>query len=176
MSIESAFVAASTLSQRIWVVDDDRSVRFVLATALRDAGYAVAVSYTHLDVYKRQSPRFAEGWLSRMEGGGWLLEAHPVGEFPALDPTQALPSALAAALKGLAHELRNPLAGLKGAAQLLARRASHRDQEERELIELIGSEIERLNGLLDQLLSPSPQRPHAPLNIHLVLELSLIHI
>ena len=28
-------------SQRIWVVDDDRSVRFVLATALRDAGYDV---------------------------------------------------------------------------------------------------------------------------------------
>ncbi|MBN6150661.1 nitrogen regulation protein NR(I) [Xanthomonas sp. AmX2] len=28
-------------SQRIWVVDDDRSVRFVLSTALRDAGYAV---------------------------------------------------------------------------------------------------------------------------------------
>jgi two-component system nitrogen regulation response regulator GlnG len=29
------------LNARIWVVDDDRSVRFVLATALRDAGYAV---------------------------------------------------------------------------------------------------------------------------------------
>ncbi|WP_058363073.1 nitrogen regulation protein NR(I) [Xanthomonas translucens] len=28
-------------SQRIWVVDDDRSVRFVLSTALRDAGYRV---------------------------------------------------------------------------------------------------------------------------------------
>lgn len=28
-------------TQRIWVVDDDRSVRFVLSTALRDAGYAV---------------------------------------------------------------------------------------------------------------------------------------
>ena len=26
---------------RIWVVDDDRGVRFVLATALREAGYAV---------------------------------------------------------------------------------------------------------------------------------------
>ncbi|WAC62551.1 nitrogen regulation protein NR(I) [Pseudoxanthomonas sp. SL93] len=33
--------AAGHDAQRIWVVDDDRSVRFVLATALRDAGYAV---------------------------------------------------------------------------------------------------------------------------------------
>ncbi len=119
-----------------------------------------------------EAPRFAEGWLSRMEGGGWLLEAHPVDEFPAIDPTQALPSALSAALKGLAHELRNPLAGLKGAAQLLARRAQQRgdNDDERELIALIEAETERLNGLLEQLLSPAPQRPHAALNIHAVLE------
>ncbi len=117
-----------------------------------------------------EAPRFAEGWMSRRDDGGWLLEAHPVDEFPGLDPTQALPSALSAALKGLAHELRNPLAGLKGAAQLLARRATHRDAQERELVELIGTEIERLNSLLDQLLSPSPAAPHAPLNIHAALE------
>jgi two-component system nitrogen regulation sensor histidine kinase GlnL len=119
-----------------------------------------------------ESPRFAEGWLSRLDGGGWLLECHPVDEFPGVDPSLALPSALTAALKGLAHELRNPLAGLKGAAQLLARRAQLRsdNDDERELITLIESEIGRLNTLLEQLLSPSPQRPHAPLNIHLVLE------
>ncbi|WP_282296045.1 ATP-binding protein [Stenotrophomonas sp. PS02289] len=116
------------------------------------------------------APRFAEGWLSRRDESGWLLEAHPVDEFPGLDPTQALPSALSAALKGLAHELRNPLAGLKGAAQLLARRSAQRDADERELIALIGSEIERLNGLLEQLLSPAPAAPHAPLNIHASLE------
>ena len=116
--------------------------------------------------------RFAEGWLSRLDEGGWLLEAHPLDEFPALDPAQVLPSALGAALKGLAHELRNPLAGLKGAAQLLARRALHRDdnEDERELIALIEAETERLNGLLEQLLSPAPQRPHTALNIHVVLE------
>ncbi|MET0756118.1 MAG: nitrogen regulation protein NR(I) [Pseudoxanthomonas sp.] len=42
MSIDPAsFEPAPPNAQRIWVVDDDRSVRFVLATALRDAGYAV---------------------------------------------------------------------------------------------------------------------------------------
>ena len=117
-----------------------------------------------------ETPRFADGWLSAVEEGGWLLEAHPVDEFQGADPAQVLPGAFSAALKGLAHELRNPLAGLKGAAQLLARRASGRDADERELIELIGAEIERLNTLLEQLLSPAPQRPHAPLNIHAALE------
>ncbi|KRG87305.1 histidine kinase [Stenotrophomonas daejeonensis] len=116
-----------------------------------------------------EAPRFADGWLSAREGG-WLLEAHPVDEFPTADPAQVLPGAFSAALKGLAHELRNPLAGLKGAAQLLARRAHGRDVEERELVELIGVEIERLNTLLEQLLSPAPPRPHAPLNIHAALE------
>ncbi|MGN6113712.1 MAG: two-component system sensor histidine kinase NtrB [Luteimonas sp.] len=119
-----------------------------------------------------QPPRFADVALSPRDGGGWWLEAHPVDEFPGEDPALALPGALSAALKGLAHELRNPLAGLKGAAQLLARRAAARggDDDSRELTALIQSEVERLAALLDRLLSPAPPRPHAPLNIHAVLE------
>jgi two-component system nitrogen regulation sensor histidine kinase GlnL len=118
-----------------------------------------------------QPPRFADIALSPREGGGWWLEAHPVDEFPGEDPALALPGALAAALKGLAHELRNPLAGLKGAAQLLARRADARgDEDSRELTALIGAEVDRLAALLDRLLSPAPPREHAPLNIHAVLE------
>ena len=119
------------------------------------------------------APRFADIWLTGLESGGWLLEAHPVDEFPGEDPVAALPSALSAALKGLAHELRNPLAGLKGAAQLLSRRvddAGHFDESSRELTGLIQSEVERLTQLLDRLLSPAPPQPHAPLNIHAVLE------
>lgn len=117
------------------------------------------------------APAFADVALSPREGGGWWLEAHPVDEFPGEDPSQALPLALSAALKGLAHELRNPLAGLKGAAQLLARRADARDDgDARELTALIGSEVDRLSALLDRLLSPAPPEPHAPLNIHAVLE------
>ncbi|KAF1687055.1 PAS domain-containing sensor histidine kinase [Pseudoxanthomonas broegbernensis] len=118
-----------------------------------------------------EMPRHADGWITRT-GEGWRLEVHPTDAFSALDPAQALPGALAAALKGLAHELRNPLAGLKGAAQLLARRTGQRaeDSGEHELVELIGAEIDRLGQLVDRLLSPAPQRAHAPLNIHAVLE------
>src|SRR3546814_2628785 len=64
--------------------------------------------------------------------------------------------------------MRNPLAGLKGAAQLLARRAG--DEQSRKLTELIGSEVDRLAQLFDRLLSPAPPQPHAALNIHAVLE------
>ena len=116
------------------------------------------------------APRFAEGWLAPREDGGWLLEAHPVDEFPGGDPVAALPLALSAALKGLAHELRNPLAGLKGAAQLLARRLPGDDEAARELVALVDSEVARLAQLVDRMLDPAPPRPHAPLNIHAVAE------
>jgi two-component system nitrogen regulation sensor histidine kinase GlnL len=112
---------------------------------------------------------FADAWLSARDDGGWLLEAHPVDEFAGGDPVAALPSALSAALRGLAHELRNPLAGLKGATQLLARRVGDA-ADSRELVALMESEIARLTQLIDQLLQPVPPREHAPLNIHVVLE------
>ena len=96
--------------------------------------------------------RFADLWLTPADDGLWL-EAHPVDEFPGDDPAQLLPSALAASLKGLAHELRNPLLGIKGAAQLLARRV---DADARELTGIIESEVQRLAALVDGLLNPAP--------------------
>jgi two-component system, NtrC family, nitrogen regulation sensor histidine kinase GlnL len=112
-------------------------------------------------------PQFADVAIAHRDVG-WWIEAHPVEEFPGEDPAVALPSALSAALRGLAHELRNPLAGLKGAAQLLARRID--DVDGRELTALIEAEVGRLTDLLDRLLAPLPVRPFEPLNIHSVLE------
>ena len=115
--------------------------------------------------------RFADLILVRTEDG-LRIEAYPADEFPGADPASALPAALHAALKGLAHEIRNPLAGLKGAAQLLARRASARldNDDERELIAVIGDEVDRLAALLERLMNPAPTRAFEPLNIHSVLE------
>lgn len=120
--------------------------------------------------YPDTDDRFADVWLSAGDEDAVLLEAHPVDEFPGDDPALLLPSALAASLKGLAHELRNPLAGLKGAAQLLGRRVDANDVDTRALVHLIDDEIARLTALVDRLLDPAPPRVHAPLNVHAVLE------
>ena len=96
------------------------------------------------------------------------VEFHPVSEFPGLDPAIEMPAALSAALKGLAHEVRNPLAGLQGAAQLLGRRL--RDPDELRYLEVITAESDRLSALVERLLVPQAPRPFAWVNVHEVLE------
>ena len=78
-------------------------------------------------------------------------------------------AALDAVAAGLAHEIRNPLGGIKGAAQLL--RTGVTDPDLVRCTELIVHEVERLAGLVDQLRdlgSPPPLRLEA-LNIHRIL-------
>ena len=69
----------------------------------------------------------------------------------------------------IAHEIRNPLAGIRGAAQLLE---SNVDSDGRALTQLICSEIDRVAGLLDRMLAfgDAPVRPGEAVNIHKVLD------
>jgi len=71
---------------------------------------------------------------------------------------------------GLAHEVKNPLGGIKGAAQLLARRFA--DQPEvGEYTGVMIREVDRLSQLVEQLLTlGAPAKPDlVPLNIHKVI-------
>jgi two-component system nitrogen regulation sensor histidine kinase GlnL len=72
---------------------------------------------------------------------------------------------------GLAHEIRNPLGGIKGAAQLL-RRAIEGDASLRAYTDIMIRESDRVNQLIEQLLDLS--RPwllnFTPLNIHEILD------
>jgi two-component system nitrogen regulation sensor histidine kinase GlnL len=65
----------------------------------------------------------------------------------------------------LAHEIKNPLAGIRGAAQLLARTA---DESQRTLTNLITDEVDRVTKLIDQMqtLSRKAAAPAQPCNIH----------
>lgn len=69
----------------------------------------------------------------------------------------------------LVHEIKNPLAGIAGAAQLLSMELS---SEERELTDLIVAETRRIVKLLDQVEQFGDQRPpdRREINIHDVLE------
>lgn len=69
----------------------------------------------------------------------------------------------------LGHEIKNPLAGIKGAAQLLARKV---DSASQPLTELIVGEVDRIARLLDQMQTLGKLEPArtAPANVHLVIE------
>ncbi len=75
-------------------------------------------------------------------------------------------SALAAML---AHEIKNPLSGIRGAAQLLEQSAA---DDDRSLTRLICDEADRIVKLVDRMEVFSDERPveRAPVNIHAVLE------
>ena len=73
-----------------------------------------------------------------------------------------------AVIRGLAHEIKNPLGGVRGAAQLLARQLPN--EELAEYTHIIIREADRLRDLVDRLLGPTRQLDPQPLNIHEILE------
>ncbi len=71
-------------------------------------------------------------------------------------------------VRGLAHELKNPLGGVQGAAQLLARELP--DAALREYTEIILAETHRLKNLIDRMLGPNQRPQPALINIHEPIE------
>jgi two-component system nitrogen regulation sensor histidine kinase GlnL len=106
--------------------------------------------------------RAADVVLSPIDDATLLLEIQPV----AADASASL--RLSESLRGFAHEVKGPLAGMRGAAQLLQRRVEAADL--RELASLIMAEADRLAGLADRLLAVRAQAQLAPANVHEVIE------
>ena len=71
-------------------------------------------------------------------------------------------------VRGLAHEIKNPLGGLRGAAQLLESELS--DPELQEFTQIIIEQADRLSALVNRLLGPQKPGLRTPHNIHSVLE------
>ncbi|WP_419828201.1 two-component system sensor histidine kinase NtrB [Sphingomonas sp.] len=103
---------------------------------------------------------------------GWRIVAihghasHDLGARLADRRGRALPAAAAAAM--LAHEVKNPLSGIRGAAQLLE---SGADAGQAALTRLIRDEVDRIARLIDRMegLTDTRTRALEPLNIHTVL-------
>ena len=101
-----------------------------------------------------------------------MVIAHPTGVAQkmnqSLTHTTAARSVTAMASM-LAHEIRNPLAGISGAAQLLAMNANDEDQK---LAEMIEQETKRIGVLVNRFEAFGDDRPVArsPVNVHDVLD------
>jgi two-component system nitrogen regulation sensor histidine kinase GlnL len=71
-------------------------------------------------------------------------------------------------LRGLAHEIKNPLGGLRGAAQLLESELQQDDLKE--YTRVIIGEADRLRNLVNRMLGPNNVPAKQPVNIHQILE------
>ena len=71
-------------------------------------------------------------------------------------------------IRGVAHEIKNPLGGIRGATQLLAR--SLNDPQYEEFTDIIISEVDRLRNLADTMLGSRQLPSYEMVNIHEPLE------
>jgi two-component system nitrogen regulation sensor histidine kinase GlnL len=76
-------------------------------------------------------------------------------------------------MRGLAHEIKNPLGGIRGAAQLLDRELI--EPSHQELTEILIKEADRLTRLVDRVMGSREQLKPEYLNIHEVLE-HVVHL
>ena len=100
-----------------------------------------------------------------------LMEIQPLDRMIRINHEKTLLSSQQTArmlIRGMAHEIKNPLGGLRGAAQLLARELPN--EELKDYTNIIIAEADRLRNLVDQMLGPHKAPELHCVNIHEVLE------
>lgn len=109
--------------------------------------------------------------LREVAGFDFLIELQPMDRLLRISREESLHTAqqtTRTVVRGLAHEIKNPLGGIRGAAQLLERELP--SENLREYTGIIIQEADRLRNLVDRLLGPNKQPAMVMLNIHEVVE------
>lgn len=129
-------------------------------------------------VHGERSPTLVSCRVSPVPGlssTNFILELLDASHWRQLDREKSLVSQRGASrriIRQLAHEIRNPLGGLRGAAQLLERELQQ--PALREYTQVIIREADRLVTLTDNLLGPTRQPSRESLNIHELTERVLL--
>lgn len=138
-----------------------------LAVRLSDIDAQVSARETVVTVAGKGPRRIDVTIAPAIDQPGWqVLTLHDMSGAEAMsdDPASGEGRVLRAP-EILAHEIKNPLAGIRGAAQLLARKLEGND---RALTGLIADEVDRIAKLIDQMqtLSRRTSEPLAACNLH----------
>ena len=97
-----------------------------------------------------------------------VIDTHAMNRVMHEEKLSLLNNAARNSLRGIAHEIKNPLGGLRGAAQLLEKELN--GSELTEYTQIIIQEADRLSNLVNRMATPSYQISVSPVNIHEVLE------
>ncbi|MEQ8691064.1 MAG: nitrogen regulation protein NR(II) [Pseudomonadales bacterium] len=119
-----------------------------------------------------QQVDFTVNFIESHKGGATLLlELQALNRLKRInkdDESHARQETARQLIRGLAHEVKNPLGGIRGAAQLLAYELDA--DELKEYTSVIISEADRLSELVDRMLGPQQQLNLAPINLLKVTE------
>ena len=174
MAAESFFnVSQAALRERGWnaLLNADSPLRGIL-----DDARAASGNYAVYDI------ELAVPGLARLrvdlllapvpDAAGWLIATVQSRSVASMVERQVEHQGAARSAVGvaamLAHEIKNPLSGIRGAAQLLAQTS---DDDSRELTDLICIEVDRVSALVDRMESFTDTRPleRSGHNIHAIL-------
>lgn len=97
-----------------------------------------------------------------------LIDADSFTRVMREESISAIQDAARKSFKGIAHEIKNPLGGLRGAAQLLERELD--DQDLIEYTQIIIKEADRLRNLVDRMLVHDSRPKFEQINLHEILE------
>lgn len=154
------------------LVDDEPELQEILARVIEtDDHYANEMRLGRTEVHSEE--RIVDCRVSPIDCGdaALLVEMTDVTRRARISRENALLIQHGAGrqmIRQLAHEIKNPLGGIRGAAQLLARQLD--DDELVEYTDVVISETDRLAGLVDTLLGPGGPPNKQPLNVHELLE------
>ncbi|MGO2007176.1 nitrogen regulation protein NR(II) [Vreelandella alkaliphila] len=147
----------------------DESIDDVLAKA-RDAFHPYTQREARITPLNSE-PLTVDYTVTPLSADELLLEVEPRDRLMQISREEALTTrqeTIKVLARGLAHEVKNPLGGIRGAAQLLERDLD--DPALREFTHIIVQEVDRLRDLVDSMLGPNRIVKHEPVNIHKVLE------
>ena len=154
------------------LVDDEPELRDILGRVMNTGDhYANEMRLGPNEVHAEE--RIVDCRVSPLEGAGaaLLVEMTDVTRRSKISRENALLIQHGAGrhmVRQLAHEIKNPLGGIRGAAQLLSRQFGETDLTE--YTDVIISETDRLAALVDTLLGPGGPPNKQPLNVHELLE------
>lgn len=160
-SVDSLFAINSN-----WLGEIRQAIAQAAPFTCRQISLQLASSFRHITVDYTVSP-IAEGELA----GFVLMEMQALDRLLRISREEALLSTGQTSrtlIRGLAHEIKNPLGGIRGAAQLLSRELS--SPELQDYTKVIIDEADRLRNLVDRMLGINRPLQLQTLNVHEVLE------